>query len=73
MCINGNMPCTGCYGPPPGVEDQGARLLAAIASLFDARTREAAESLAAEVADPAGTFNRYGVPASMLARRIEKE
>ncbi len=72
-CINGNMPCSGCYGAPPGVTDQGAKLLAAISTLFDAKTPEDAQALARQVVDPAGSFYRYGVPASVLARTIEKE
>lgn len=70
-CILGNMPCTGCFGPPPGVLDQGAKLLGAIATLFDADTPEAAEAMARQVVDPAGTFARYSVPASLLAMKVE--
>ena len=69
LCINGNMPCTGCFGPPPGVTDQGAKLLTAIASLFDAATEEEAREMARQVVDPAGTFARYSVPASRIGRR----
>jgi F420-non-reducing hydrogenase small subunit len=72
-CINGNMPCTGCFGPPPGVVDQGARLLSAIASLFDAKSKEEALKLASQVVDPAGTFHRYAVPSSLLGCRIRRE
>jgi hypothetical protein len=34
-CPQANMPCTGCYGPPEGVIDQGAKLVSAIASIID--------------------------------------
>ena len=34
-CLNGNMPCRGCYGPPDGVVDQGSKLISAIAALVD--------------------------------------
>ena len=34
-CINGNMPCRGCYGPTEGVEDQGANLLSAIGAIIE--------------------------------------
>ncbi len=70
VCINGNMPCTGCYGPPPGVEDQGAKMLAALSSLFAGRTEEEAEAMAKQVVDAAGTFSRYSVAASLLARKL---
>lgn len=68
QCINGNMPCTGCFGPAPDVRDQGAKLLSAISSLFDADTEEEALALARQVVDPAGTFNRYSVAASPLSK-----
>ena len=69
-CIQANMPCTGCYGPPPGVEDQGAKMLAALASLFAARTEEEARAMAAQVIDPAGTFSRYSAAAALSARKL---
>ena len=34
-CVNGNMPCRGCYGPPDGVVDQGSKLVSAIGALVD--------------------------------------
>ncbi len=69
-CIDGNMPCTGCMGPGPGVVDQGAKMLSALASLIDADTREEAEARAREIVDPAGTFYRYAVPASLVGRKL---
>lgn len=69
-CINGNMPCTGCYGPPPGVADQGAKMLTAVASLFEGKTEAAAAETARQVVDAAGTFSRYSVAASLLARKL---
>ncbi|MCP4515158.1 MAG: oxidoreductase, partial [Delftia sp.] len=35
-CVMANAPCRGCYGPADGVDDQGAKLLGAIAALIDA-------------------------------------
>ncbi len=66
LCIAANMPCTGCFGPPPGVRDQGAKMLSAVASLFTGKSRSQAEALAAQVFDPAGTFYRYAVAKSTL-------
>ena len=31
-CIKGNAPCRGCYGPPPGATDPGAKMMSAIAT-----------------------------------------
>ncbi len=71
QCLNGNMPCTGCFGPAPGVKDQGAKLLSAVAALFEADSEEEALALARQVVDPAGTFNRYSVSASPLFKNRE--
>jgi len=69
LCTSVGMPCRGCYGPAPNVEDQGAALLSAIASVVDADTEEEAARIVAEVVDPVGTFYRFGLPASMLHRK----
>ena len=42
LCTKVDMPCRGCYGPPPHVVDQGAALLSAVASVVDADTEEEA-------------------------------
>jgi F420-non-reducing hydrogenase small subunit len=68
LCPTVNMPCRGCYGPPPNVGDQGAALLSAVASVVDADTEEEAARIVGQVADPIGTFYRFGLPASLLHR-----
>lgn len=65
-CIRGNMPCTGCLGPLDHVKDYGANALSAIASNLDAGDDAAIEAGLTEVPDPAGTFNRYSLPSSLL-------
>jgi F420-non-reducing hydrogenase small subunit len=70
-CIRGHMPCTGCFGPAPGVEDQAAKLLSAVAAMLDTRADDA-PGLAAELVDPAGTLGRYAIPASLLAARRDR-
>ena len=37
LCPQVNSPCIGCYGPNDGVEDFGARLMSALASVIDSR------------------------------------
>jgi F420-non-reducing hydrogenase small subunit len=67
-CINGNMPCRGCFGPPDGVVDQGAKILSAIASIVDATEAEGIAQAVAEIVDPLGTFYRFSLPSSLLGR-----
>jgi F420-non-reducing hydrogenase small subunit len=69
LCPTANLPCRGCYGPPPGVVDQGAKLLSAVASIVDANTEEEARRIVSQIADPIGTFYRFGFPSSLLRRR----
>ncbi len=69
-CIGGNMPCTGCMGPTGRVIDQGAKALSAIASILDSDDEEEIAALTAEIVDPVGTFYRFGLPASLLHRRV---
>jgi F420-non-reducing hydrogenase small subunit len=68
-CVKANMPCRGCFGPPDGVADQGAKMLSAIASISQAETTEEIQKMLDEVVDPAGTFYRFGMADSMLKRK----
>ena len=65
-CVKANMPCRGCFGPPAGVTDQGAKMLSAIASIYQGEGTEAINKMVEEVVDPAGTFYRFGMADSML-------
>jgi F420-non-reducing hydrogenase small subunit len=67
-CVKVNMPCRGCFGPPPGVADQGAKMLSAIASIYVGESPEEISKMLEEVVDPAGTFYRFGMADSMLKR-----
>jgi F420-non-reducing hydrogenase small subunit len=69
LCINVNMPCRGCFGPPAGVVDQGAKLISAIASIYQASNGDDIARMVSEVADPAGTFYRFGLADSLLRRK----
>ena len=68
-CLLANMPCRGCFGPPPGVLDQGAKLVSAIASIYQDPGDGAVERMVEEVVDPAGTFYRFCMSTSMLGRK----
>jgi len=64
--VNANFPCRGCYGAPEGVEDQGAKLLSAVAALIDTQKPEEVEKIMNSIIDPLGTFYRFGVASSIL-------
>jgi F420-non-reducing hydrogenase small subunit len=76
LCPGVGMGCRGCYGPLDGIEDQGIKMLSAISSGMRAgkpgepeheihrQVNEAVKTLA----DPAGTFYRFGMSRSTLFR-----
>ncbi len=73
LCPKVNSPCIGCHGPNEGVEDFGARMMTALASVLDADTPEEIERILEEgIPDPAGTLYRFNLAASLLRRRRKK-
>jgi F420-non-reducing hydrogenase small subunit len=66
-CISGNMPCRGCYGPPDGVVDQGAKLISAIGALIDTDNPEKLQEIVNTIVDPAGLGYRFGLANSVLS------
>jgi F420-non-reducing hydrogenase small subunit len=73
-CIQGNMPCTGCFGPTSRVKDFGGKALSAMASLLEAKDDADILKAIESIPDPVGTFYRYSLPDSLLVRkRMEAE
>jgi len=68
-CIEGNMPCRGCFGPTDQVYDQGAKFLSAFASILDTNDEEEIRRIVSTIVDPAGTFYRFSLPSSILRRK----
>jgi F420-non-reducing hydrogenase small subunit len=77
LCPQVNTPCTGCYGPPEGVADQGAKMLAALGSVLDIgsykrmaeeETAQHTDRLLAAIPDLAGTLYKYSLAGSLLRR-----
>lgn len=67
ICPNkANAPCLGCYGPPIGVEDQGAKFISTLGSLCADREVEEVMKL---IKDPAGLFNRFTLADSILGHK----
>ena len=69
-CIKGNSPCKGCYGPTPDVSDPGTKMMSAIASIIDEKEPVAIDKVLEDLVDPAGTFYRYSLPASLIRRKV---
>jgi F420-non-reducing hydrogenase small subunit len=71
LCPAVNMPCIGCYGPPAGVIDQGAKMAATLGSIIDiAPIRDLrakrdiyarVDAIVAGVPDLAGTAGKFGL------------
>ncbi len=72
QCIQVNMPCRGCYGPPPKVIDQGAKIVSALGSIIDAEEPEEINRILDQIPNPIGYFYRFGLPYSILRRRVTK-
>ncbi|HPD31831.1 MAG TPA: oxidoreductase [Phycisphaerae bacterium] len=69
LCPQVNSPCIGCYGPNAGVEDFGARLMSALASVIDATDPDEIDEIIRQgIPDPVGTFYRFGLPHGFLRR-----
>ncbi|MBU0674287.1 MAG: NADH:ubiquinone oxidoreductase [Proteobacteria bacterium] len=78
LCPEVNMPCTGCYGPPAGRLDQGARMTAAIGSILDLgevkglgekELHGRIDQALGAIPDYAGTFYKYSLAGSILGGR----
>ncbi len=78
LCPKVGIPCAGCYGPPEGVSDPGAKMAAALGSILDIEPlkglseEEAAGKVRALLSanpDYAGTFYKFALGASALGGR----
>jgi F420-non-reducing hydrogenase small subunit len=69
LCPQVNSPCIGCYGPNEDVHDQGASLMAAVASMIDSNDPGEIDRILREgIPDPVGTFYRFSLAGSRLRR-----
>jgi F420-non-reducing hydrogenase small subunit len=76
LCPQVGVGCRGCYGPLDGVEDQGAKMLSAIASVISAgdpsmpeeELERKVDAVLDTLPDPAGTFYRFSMAHSLLRR-----
>jgi F420-non-reducing hydrogenase small subunit len=82
-CPQANQPCTGCYGPPEGILDQGAKMISALGASLDigdktgisqAELMRRVDEILDAVPDYAGTVYKYSLAGSILrGRQHEKD
>ena len=72
-CINANMPCRGCFGPAKGVEDLGAGMISAFASIIDSEDEKEIEKIVKSISDVGGTFYRFSLASSIIPKKKEKK
>lgn len=67
--------CRGCYGPTPKVQDQGAKMISAIASDYGVEQDKTVdpEEVAEQLDDIVGTFYTYTLPAALVPVKMRKE
>jgi len=67
-CVSVGIPCRGCYGPPEGCKDQGAKMISALGSVIDSKDPEEITRIIEQVADPVGSLYRFSMARAMLGR-----
>jgi len=72
-CPDSGMPCRGCYGAPPNVKDQGAKLISAVSSIVESRDPDEVSRILDEIPDVMGYAYRFGLPASTLQRSTRSQ
>jgi F420-non-reducing hydrogenase small subunit len=78
LCPKVDMPCIGCYGPPDGVLDQGAKMAATLGSILDieplkaqaegAPMDAAADRAFSSIPDWVGTMYKFSLADALLGR-----
>ncbi|EKD29051.1 MAG: hypothetical protein ACD_79C00100G0002 [uncultured bacterium] len=68
LCIKGNMPCTGCFGPLQD-SDQGAKMIGSLGGVLEGESEEDVGKMADNLKDPAGIFYRYSMSSSLLGSK----
>lgn len=66
QCTKANMPCRGCYGPMPGIRDQGAKFISTLGSIIDSQQKQELDAIIGQIADLAGTLYRFDLSTALL-------
>lgn len=78
-CTRVGQPCRGCYGPTAAVQESGASMLSALASLFRISDKETQLSeddilnIMSQVKDPLGYFYAFTMPQSLIRRTVKEK
>jgi len=67
-CVDGNMPCSGCYGPTPNIVDTGGAMTGRLASLIESDDPESIETITDGISDPVGSLYLFTLAKSMLGK-----
>jgi F420-non-reducing hydrogenase small subunit len=73
LCVQGNMPCTGCFGPTSRVKDQGAKFVSSVFSNIAPKEEKEIDAVLDGIPDPIGTFYRYGLSKCLLRRKLQSK
>ena len=71
QCTEGNMPCTGCFGPTSRERDQGAKILSSLCANIAPKDEAGINQVLEGIPDPVGSFYRYGMAKSLLRRKVD--
>lgn len=77
-CTRAGQPCRGCYGPSPDVQEQGASMFTAVASLFPVLDQDPTCSedeiikIMSTIKDPLGYFYAYTLGKSLIKRAVKE-
>ncbi len=77
-CTRAGQPCRGCYGPSPDVQEQGASMFTAVASLFPILDEDPTcgedeiIKIMSTIKDPLGYFYAYTLGKSLIKRAVKE-
>ena len=77
-CTRAGQPCRGCYGPSPDVQEQGASMFTAVASLFPILDEDPIcgedeiIKIMSTIKDPLGYFYAYTLGKSLIKRAVKE-